>query len=194
MATNDGTKTCRKCGVVKPLADFPRMQGGFRPRCKPCHTEDSMRWQTQNHHKYLANLRSWYDKNRRNPRVLLSPEEKIRRKNASNKKWREENHERFVLIRKQYAEKNPHVQREVTRRRQAAKRRATPKWGNRFFIQEAYHLAEVRTKVCGGKWVVDHIVPIISPIVCGLHVEANLQVLPMVTNIRKGNRYWPDMP
>lgn len=46
----------------------------------------------------------------------------------------------------------------------------------------------------GVKHHVDHIVPIKSPIVCGLHCEANLQILPEAENIRKGNRHWPDMP
>jgi hypothetical protein len=41
---------------------------------------------------------------------------------------------------------------------------------------------------------VDHIVPLVSKFVCGLHCEANLQLLPGPENQRKGNRVWPDMP
>jgi hypothetical protein len=79
-------------------------------------------------------------------------------------------------------------------KRNAQKALAVPKWANEFFISEAYDLAERRTKATGYRWHVDHIVPLQNAIVCGLHVEHNLQVIPAVRNLAKGNRYWPDMP
>lgn len=79
-------------------------------------------------------------------------------------------------------------------KRNARKIQATPVWANDFFIREAYALAKLREKVCGGKWHVDHIVPLRSKLVCGLHVEHNLQVIPAAVNIAKKNRHWPDMP
>ena len=78
--------------------------------------------------------------------------------------------------------------------RYAKKTQATPKWANEFFISEAYHLAALRTKVTGFAWHVDHIVPLRSKLVCGLHVEHNLRVIPGAENFSKSNRHWPDMP
>lgn len=39
----------------------------------------------------------------------------------------------------------------------------------------------------------DHIVPLLHPMVCGLHCPANLRVLPLAENLRKSNKHWPDM-
>lgn len=38
---------------------------------------------------------------------------------------------------------------------------------------------------------VDHIVPLNSELVCGLHVEYNLTVLPPEDNIKKSNKFDP---
>lgn len=78
-------------------------------------------------------------------------------------------------------------------RHNAAKRRvsqvmATPSWANRKKIAAIYDEA-----IFSGL-TVDHIVPLNSKIVCGLHVENNLQLLTKSENCSKGNRSWPDMP
>jgi len=74
-------------------------------------------------------------------------------------------------------------------RKQHLANRANPKWANRFFISEIYDLAERRTKATSFKWEVDHIIPLKHPLVCGLHVEHNLQLLPARENLLKGNRF-----
>jgi hypothetical protein len=54
-----------------------------------------------------------------------------------------------------------------------------------------YQLATIFNRT-GMNLQVDHIVPLQSDLVCGLHCEANLQLLPASDNISKGNRHWPD--
>lgn len=81
-----------------------------------------------------------------------------------------------------------------TAKRHAAKMRAIPAWANKFFIEEIYVLSALRTAMFGFQWHVDHIVPLQSELVCGLHTEANLRVIPWIDNVRKHNRHWPDMP
>ena len=81
-----------------------------------------------------------------------------------------------------------------TVKRKVIKLSASPSWGNDFFIQEAYSLAQLRTKLFGFKWHVDHMVPLNSKLVCGLHAYTNLQVIPAIVNLTKRNFYWQDMP
>lgn len=95
---------------------------------------------------------------------------------------------------RQWRIKHADVLNQYSKKRKATKLHSTPGWANAFFISEAYRLAKLRERIVGGKWHVDHIVPLQSRVVCGLHVEHNLQVIPAAVNIRKHNRVWPDMP
>lgn len=108
--------------------------------------------------------------------------------------WRSKNKKRIAEKNKEWALKNKDLINMSTARRRFCKANATPKWANSFFISEAYSLALLRSEVTGYKWQVDHIVPLRSKIVCGLHCESNLQVIPKSQNLSKGNRYWPNMP
>lgn len=65
---------------------------------------------------------------------------------------------------------------------------ATPKWVDVAALIDFYDRAiELRQK--GVDVTVDHIVPIIHPLVCGLNVPWNLQHLPKRQNLKKGNTF-----
>lgn len=119
------------------------------------------------------------------------------RKRAST--WFSENRERARIAKQGYYAKNAERLKAYARKwckenpgvgakHKAAKRRAIPKWADVDAIQDVYKEAAYM------QMEVDHIVPLQSPFVCGLHVEHNLQLLTKSENSRKGNRYWPDMP
>lgn len=79
-------------------------------------------------------------------------------------------------------------------RRRVAKTQAIPGWADAEAMLTLYLKAKELSPVFGVELNVDHVVPLKSPIVCGLHTEHNLQLLEKGDNIRKGNRHWPDMP
>jgi len=72
-------------------------------------------------------------------------------------------------------------------RRYAKKKNAVPLWFNDSEVKYIYKLARERNLE------VDHIVPLTSNKVCGLHVQDNLRCIPKIMNIKKSNKYWPDM-
>lgn len=76
----------------------------------------------------------------------------------------------------------------------ARKLRAMPLWADPAQIEALYESAQQLTRTTGFAWHVDHIVPLNSRLVCGLHTHENLQVIPGVLNLSKSNRVWPDMP
>lgn len=82
----------------------------------------------------------------------------------------------------------------ISKKHRASKSRALAKWADLEKIRRVYDAAAKLSKTTGVGYHVDHIVPLQSDLVCGLHVEDNLQVIPAVINCGKQNRYWPGMP
>lgn len=113
---------------------------------------------------------------------------------ARNKKWVQANREKCRAATLRWQKKNRDKCNALYAARYAAKLRAVPSWSNTFFVEEAYRLAQIRTKVTGIKWAVDHIVPLKSKLVCGLHAHTNIAVIPALANSLKSNIKWPDMP
>jgi len=122
-----------------------------------------------------------------------------RRNNPLKKKialsnWQQKNRIKMRSFASVYAKNNLSKRSALTAKRKAQKLQATPGWANDFFIAEIYDLAQRRTKATGFKWHVDHAIPLQSKLVCGLHVEHNLAVIPAAINCSKSNRYLPDLP
>jgi DNA-directed RNA polymerase subunit RPC12/RpoP len=94
---------------------------------------------------------------------------------------------------KSYRRAQAHVEAEKIVRRKRAIDKATPNWASLDKIREIYRQAQSMSKSTTEKYHVDHIVPLKSKLVSGLHTEHNLRILPALDNLRKHNRTWPDM-
>ena len=66
---------------------------------------------------------------------------------------------------------------------------ATPPWLPRSEIRRLDTIATELTRRTGERHVVDHIIPITHPYVCGLNVPWSLQVIPARANAHKSNRW-----
>lgn len=104
------------------------------------------------------------------------------------RRWKSENPNYFS----DYKRRNKGKINAATAKRYAEKRKRTPPWLNEqhyIAIEACYIEAHRLLELTGIQFHVDHIVPIQSPMVSGLHVPWNLQVLPYYENIAKSNNF-----
>lgn len=75
-------------------------------------------------------------------------------------------------------------------------KQAQPRWLTKSQRQKFHAIyRKMRALRARGQNVnVDHIVPLRSDLVCGLHVWWNLEIIDAGANFRKGNRWWPGHP
>ena len=77
-----------------------------------------------------------------------------------------------------------------TKARRRKHREATPPWLSRqqkAQTRELYKVAITMSKTTGEQYVVDHIYPLRSDVVCGLHVPWNLRIITQQQNLEKSN-------
>ncbi len=141
-----------------------------------------------------SNERAWYQKNKEK----ISAKRKAYYENNSEKvkKARAEyvsnNKEKVIACNEEYRKANPDKRRFWGMSRKARKLQATPTWASSGYMKLWYKLAKVEEERTGRRVEVDHIVPLISDVVCGLHCEDNMQLLFKEDNCSKGNRHWPE--
>ena len=117
--------------------------------------------------------------------------------------WYQENREAVIAaastrpqhVKREYQnawkERNIIWVRADTKSRRRKHREATPKWlttAQKATMREIYKMAITMTQTTGEQYVVDHIVPLRSHEVCGLHVPWNLRVITQEENLKKSNK------
>lgn len=114
------------------------------------------------------------------------------KKSLINKRWRESHLDLSLKIVSDWKKANPGKRNASLAKYRAQLLKATPVWADHDKIEAIYAISSAYI-AAGIPCEVDHIVPLRSKQVCGLHCEANLQLLDPLMNRVKGNRWWPDM-
>ena len=106
-----------------------------------------------------------------------------------NKAYTLRNPKKVAILKKKWRMKNVEYLKIYDRIksafRRAALQNATPIW---LSLEELQQIKDMY-KNCPEEYQVDHIIPLRSEKVCGLHVPWNLQYLTAEENLKKGNRF-----
>jgi hypothetical protein len=169
-----GLKRCGVCYQVKLRTAFNVRKpspDGLAYKCAECAAEYGTGWRKDHPDAF----KKWYL-------------DHVAERSQAYASWREANKDHVTKKYAQWARANKHIVNAIGARRMAAKFRATPAWANFDAIRAIYKEAAWLTELTDTRHEVDHIYPLQGKTVCGLHCEANLQILTKTENIRKSNR------
>lgn len=169
------SKVCKLCGEDKPKDAFRinARKSGLRKECKVCEYAKNKEYRQ----KHKERLRQ-YDLDRATPE-----------RRAATIAWQHNNRDKLrEYTRARYAADKGVICARVSARMKRMKQ-ATPRWLPEGACDFAYVVAKSFSKSFEEPYEVDHIVPLIHPKVCGLHVPWNLRVCGQSENRSKGNTF-----
>lgn len=169
------TPTCTRCGIAKPLLAFPRAPtcvSGVRSYCKDCDRDRKNKWRAENYAAWYAKCVEWKQQNG----------ERVR---ASKRKYNQKSVASGEAAQRHKAsrDKNKPLYNAATSARRRKLANARPKWVSWSSLEAVYMQAQL------AGMTVDHIIPITHPLVCGLHVPWNLQLMTASENYKKSNSF-----
>ena len=199
------TKVCKTCSQCLDFSFFyarPAAKDGYENICKSCKKEDYAKRYLEKRGYILARNAEWRKANPDRMKTL-------------NDKHYQYNKDRIGEMRKQRYESNKdsvstHAAIYYQKNKQAYKDR----YLTYYPTHKSMYIARSRSRVnqikvtsfpdqreainafyaaCPEGFHVDHIVPLKNPKVSGLHVLANLRYLPAEENLRKRNKFYPDL-
>jgi hypothetical protein len=174
-------KTCKCCNKLKDESEFYKHSShkdGLYNECKSCVAKQHRNSYLKNKEAVLVTCRVWKENNK---------EKRL----ASDKIYREINKDKICTRVKKWAKDNPEKYAATQGKRRASKLNRTPSWLSKEElnkIREVYKLARKLTKETGVVHHVDHIIPLQSKVVSGLHLLCNLQVITAKANLVKSNK------
>lgn len=171
-------KTCSRCDLRKPLADFNRRAAspdGLHPYCRQCSSEVKRAWYEKNAEHARAEALRWAREN---------PDQHRESCRRGSRAYRARHPERVAAGCADWETRNREARYAINARRRALKRAA--------FVEDVVPLVVLERDdgvcgICGGDvdpfdFHVDHIVPLSRG---GEHSYANVQAAHPACNIRK---------
>jgi hypothetical protein len=178
-------KICKTCNTEKPRAEFyrdNRSNDYCASRCKSC----DLAYQRSRKEERKKTVLKWY-----------YSEKGQAYKQAKREQNKQKNLQRLskkISMLSQTTDDQILAWRRQSSVRHAARLQATPSWVDKQHKNKTvqiYALTQQLQELLGRVFHVDHIVPLISKEVCGLHVWWNLQPLSELENVKKGNVFNP---
>lgn len=172
------SKGCSVCGKTKTPEEFykaTKSQDGLTNRCRAC---DALYQKGRKAEKAEANRR-WY---------IKAGTEQLAARRAKTKAKREAH----LTLKVQAIDLGQWRRQQAKRALQ--KHKATPVWVNAEHhsrIRQIYAVTQLLQEATASVYHVDHIVPLFSEEVCGLHVWWNMQPLSEAANLLKNNTFEP---
>lgn len=165
-------KYCSKCKQQKSFDAFVKNKSkkdGLSTECKPCKKLQSKEYYQKNKSKVKEKV---FEYRINNPEKVSQVKKDWYQANSKSTK------EKVCIYRKD----NRGKCNALSTKYKADKIKATPKWAELDKISIVYQKAK--------EWGfhVDHIIPLRSKTVCGLHVWSNLQLLDSKLNMQKSNK------
>lgn len=173
-------KEAKESGYKYYYTGVPCSKGHYSLRrtsarsCVVCQRISTKKYRDKNLDKLRAKERESYKRD--NKKIL-----------ERKAKWRRENRDKVNQIAKNYRKRHPAKVKADKIKRYLSVKQATPTWADYFKMNIFYSYGRTLNLE------VDHIVPLKSDAVCGLHWEGNFQLLTKSHNASKRNEYWPDM-
>jgi hypothetical protein len=194
-------KLCLKCGREGIFSKDKTRPDGLAKWCKSCVSEYLTKYRADNKER-IVQLNARYSKvhaeaHRQKTAKWCkdNPESRTAHLRANYERHKAEgkldeyygntDRERNKLRSRLWRQNNQGRVNATLAKRRADLLKATPKWAEYDKIVELYDKARMLTESTYIDYEVDHIIPLNSPIVCGLHCLDNLQILTGEENNRK---------
>jgi len=168
-------RSCSDCGVDITFTYNPK----HGTRCSLCISKYMAAYRAANKERIAAQKKAWAEENKEY-------------KAAQDRGYAIANPEARRASRMKWVKLNPGKDAAAKTLNRLARKKRAPSWltsDDLWMISQAYELASLRTEMFGFSWHVDHKIPLNGKTVSGLHVPLNLQVIPWMDNLRKGNRF-----
>ncbi len=185
------TKQCKECKIVKNTRSFHKdaaCKDGRKSACKICRRKKVCEWAAANRHIAKA----WRDANVQYRKDQYYANWDYNRE--VRRRWHRNNRKKSRAALKKWANNNKGVGNYYNTLRYLKQKKpgVIPKWlteQDLIAIKAIYIKASELQKETGVRMSVDHIIPLHGKEITGLHVLSNLQIIPLVENIKKANKF-----